>query len=319
MTGQSGDIIDRAIAWHLRRREMTADDWRAFTVWMSEAEAHAEAFDRIALDDSLFDISCARDIAQPVPACGVKARSRLRQRWPWAVAGSGIAAGLALAIIPIGMQGDPAYEVSTRPGEQRTLTLGDGTRIEMSGGTRLALRHDDMRFAQLKSGEATFHVRHDEQNPFTLHSGGLTIRDLGTVFNVAREGAQMGVQVAEGAVMFQPDAEAVVLKPGSTLSTKEGGDQILIGRVDPAMVGGWRHGRLAFSGTALGDVMKAVRRQSGVRIDLDSSLASRPFTGTIRLTGSAEKDVSHIAALIGASARHSGEGWAFEMVGHNTP
>lgn len=319
MTGPPGDIIDQAIAWHLRRSELTADDWRAFTIWMEESPAHADAFDRIALDDSLLDISFARDIGQPVPARDIRAASPLRRRWPWAVAGGGLAAGLVLAIMPAGFRGDPAYEVNTRPGEQRTVPLGDGTRIEMSGGTRLALRRDDMRFAELKSGEAIFHVRHDEQNPFTLHSGGLTIRDLGTVFNVAREGAQMGVQVAEGAVMFQPDAEAVVLKPGSTLSTREGGDQILIGRVDPAMVGGWRHGRLAFSETALGDVIKAVRRQSGMRIDLDLPLASRPFTGTIRLTGSAEKDVSHIAALIGASARRSGEGWAFELVGHNTP
>lgn len=39
------------------------------------------------------------------------------------------------------------------------------------------------------------------------------------------------------------------------------------------------------------------------------ALAQRPFTGMVVLTGKAERDVPHLAALIGADWRHDGEDW----------
>ncbi|MDT9096625.1 FecR family protein, partial [Escherichia coli] len=88
--------------------------------------------------------------------------------------------------------------VETAAGQRRVLTLGDGTRIEMSGGTRLTLDHHDNRIAALDRGQALFTVRHDAAHPFTLTAGGVAVRDLGTVFDVARDGSRLAVQVASG-------------------------------------------------------------------------------------------------------------------------
>ncbi len=323
MTSDGRDIVDQAIDWHLRQSGMTADEWRAFTLWIDASPAHAAAYDSVAFDDSLLDIGQRDKPVLPVAANDHDAFEPSRtqrfsaRRWG---AGGALAAACALLLLPMARhKGSDYYRITTQAGQHQELALGDGTRIELSGGTRMRLDRNDPRFAELMAGEATFHVHHDSANPFTLHSGDLAIRDLGTVFNVARAGQRLDLQVAEGSVMFQPDREAVTLNPGGALTVMEDSKQIMISHVDTATVGGWRTGSLSFAATPLGDVAKAIERQSGLRLSLALPLAAKPFTGMIRLTGSADRDTAHIAALIGAVARREGQGWMLEPVGHAAP
>nr|WP_276207976.1 FecR domain-containing protein [Sphingomonas pseudosanguinis] len=209
---------------------------------------------------------------------------------------------------------DP-YSVETAAGERRVVALGDGTRIEMSGGTRLTLDHHDDRVAALDRGQALFTVRHDAAHPFTLTAGGVAVRDLGTVFDVARDGPRLAVQVASGSVMVQPDRDRITLTPGQTLLTDEASGHAVRGTVAPADVGGWRQGRIALTGATLGDLASAWRRLYGTRLNLTGALAQRPFTGMVALTGKAERDVPHVAALIGADWRRNGEDWIIEAPG----
>ena len=52
VTGERMDIVDQAIAWHVRQGGMSAADWQAFIAWLEADPAHARAFDRIALMDA---------------------------------------------------------------------------------------------------------------------------------------------------------------------------------------------------------------------------------------------------------------------------
>jgi ferric-dicitrate binding protein FerR (iron transport regulator) len=47
----------------------------------------------------------------------------------------------------------------TRPGEMRQIALNDGTRIELSGGSRLRYDRHDTRTATLEQGQALFSGR----------------------------------------------------------------------------------------------------------------------------------------------------------------
>ena len=313
MTGIAGDIIDQAIDWHIRQADMTDRDWRAFVLWLEADPAHAAAFDRVSIDqDLLAHQPAAAPVALPLtPANDQFAPARRsRQRWIWAVGGTAVAAGLVALVMPLAMApaSDP-YWLQTRPGQRQDVALADGTRIELSGGSRLQLDRRNPRLASLETGEATFHVRHDDHDPFTLRSGDLTVRDLGTVFNVARDGTRLDVQVAEGSVLFQPDADAVKLTAGTALSAREDSSSLALSHVAVDTVGGWRRGRLAFTGEPLAHVADTIHRLYGTNLTLDPGLSVRPFTGMVRLTGAAERDIPHLAALVGAGWRRDGERW----------
>jgi transmembrane sensor len=236
------------------------------------------------------------------------------------VGGTAVAATIVAMLAPLAMPASSsAYAVVTKPGQRQNVVLADGTRIEVSGGTRLQLDHDNPRIATLDSGEATFHVRHDARDPFTLHSGALTVQDLGTVFNVARNGAQFDVQVAEGAVRFQPGREALTLKPGNALTAREDLNKVALSHVAVDTVGGWRNGHLAFADEPLSGVVASIHRLYGTDLVLDPALSARPFTGMVRLSGLADQDVPHFAALVGARWQHEGERWTLSPAGSDTP
>jgi len=321
VTGIGDDIVNQAIAWHIRQDEMSALDWHGFVLWLEADAAHALAFDRVSLDQALLAAQPAiAATALPVAANDVfEETPPARRRWMWTVGGTAVAAGLVALLMPIALAptSDP-YWLNTRPGQRQDVVLADGTRIEVSGGSRLQLDRRNPRLARLEAGEATFHVRHDSRDPFTLHSGDLTVRDVGTVFNVAREATRLDVQVAEGAVLFQPDREAVKLTPGLALSAREDSGQVALSHVAVETIGGWRSGQLAFAGEPLAHVADTIKRLYGTNLILDPGLSVRPFTGMVRLTGVAERDVPHLAALVGAGWRRDGERWTLSPLGGDT-
>ncbi|WP_353204374.1 FecR domain-containing protein [Sphingomonas sp.] len=317
MAHDAPDLVDRAIDWHLRQATMDNADWHAFVAWLEADPAHAQAFDAVAADLSVL---AEHPELYPAPAAPVARQPRFPQgatspsRRVWAWVGSGVAvaaaASLTLTLTTTGLTGGSApYAVETKPGQRRDIALTDGTRIELNGATRLLLDRSNPRVATLEAGEATFHIRHDPRDPFMVHSGRLTLQDLGTVFNVEREGARLDVQVAKGSVLFQPKRDAVTLHAGAAITAREDLGQIAVTKIDVAKVGAWRNRAVSFLGEPFGRIATAVRRIDGATLFIDSGLSQRPFTGMVRLSGKVEQDVPHLAALVGAEWHHDGERW----------
>ncbi len=315
MTIEKGDIIDQAVAWHLRQRDIAPDDWQQFIAWLEGDPAHAAAYDRLALVDALLPAAPSFD-AVPLHALPIAANDDApvmpqRRLWRWATgAGAVAAAVVALLVIPQGQapQTDK-FTVATAAGERRSVDLGDGGRIDLSGSSQVQLDRKNPRVAALVSGEALFHIHHDDARPFTLVAGDYTVRDVGTVFNAVRDGKTFQVAVAEGGVIFQPEHQAVRLRPGDALSADGDAQNIALRRVAIESVGGWRQGRVSFYGQPLSRLADAVHRLYAVTIVLTPRLSQRPFTGIITFTGAAEKDIPHIAALVGAKWRRDGRQW----------
>ena len=311
-TGAGGvipdSVIDRAIDWHLRQADMSNDEWPVFVKWLEADPNHAAAYDRIAMADR----AIPRTDTLP-PASDLRAANDdhpVLRRWIWGAGGAAVAAGIALTLVPSLISPVAApYEISTAPGHRQQIALADGTRIELSGGSRLTLDRNDLRVAALEAGEATFTVHHDAGSPFTVRSGGLSVQDVGTVFNVVRSGPRLDVQVAEGSVLFQPKGERIVLKPGNALIAREDEQKVTMGTVDADTVGGWRKGRLSFSGEPLSQVFEAMHRLYGTDVTLAGDLSDQPFTGMVETTGRAARDIPHLADLIGVEWRRNGETW----------
>lgn len=313
-------MIDEAIDWHLRQRDMAEADWEAFVAWLEADPANAAAYDRVAADDRLLadvpalsaPVSAPVVPPRPLPAPARRTMGGALSRRPWIAGAAAIAATLVLVASPISnlLRGPSGMAtVRTRAGEHRDLTLADGTRVAMDGATTLRVDRGDPRVAYLDAGAAEFRVTHDAAHPFAVHSGSVTLEDVGTTFAVTRTGPRLEVAVAEGSVRFQPDTDALTLTAGRRLALDEARGRVTLGTVAPSDVAGWRGDRLSFSGEPLSAVAAALERRYGTPVTFAGGLSDQPFTGMIALSGSAERDIPHLAALIGANWRHERGAW----------
>lgn len=123
-------------------------------------------------------------------------RSR-RDRW---TAGMLLAMAACLAALVIGPDLFPSImaDAATGTAEVRTMTLADGSRVTLA--PRSAVAFDSARHARLLRGTAYFQVRHDDANPFLVVAGDAIATDLGTAFEVTRDGPATHIAVREGLV-----------------------------------------------------------------------------------------------------------------------
>lgn len=90
---------------------------------------------------------------------------------------------------------------TTDAAEQRTVTLEDGSRIELNARSRVRVSYSSSaRRVELLDGQALFQVAKDATRPFLVDSGDATIRAVGTQFDVYRKDEDTTVTVVEGRV-----------------------------------------------------------------------------------------------------------------------
>ncbi|SFO38643.1 FecR domain-containing protein [Sphingomonas sp. OK281] len=319
-SGYGEHAAAEAVAWHLRLPTADGGAWMAFTEWLEADPRHARAYDALAVGDAeLTDALSPPDWSQATsPVAANDDRPTPRRRWMLGVVGGLAAAGIVGVMLPLENPSSTAARIVETPaGVRRSVTLADGSRIDLNGGTRLAIDDSASRLVTLERGEAIFRVTHDAAHPFVVQSGTMRLQDVGTVFNVARVGAHLGVQVAEGAVMFQPERERIMLTAGAALSHLDGEAPRMSGiAIDD--VGSWRKGRLVFQQTPVRLVAAALERSTGTVVRVAPALAETPFTGSIGVTGGADRLIPRAAALIGARAEHVDGRWML-VGGHAGP
>ncbi|WP_260583216.1 FecR family protein [Sphingopyxis sp. PET50] len=308
MTSDTTAIEARAIDWVIAQRDPGFADWDGFADWLAEDTAHAAAYDAVALLDADLDALPARP-ASLVAVNDEAPAPRRPSRRAWF--GGAIAAALvaAIALPNLGLFGDPD-RIQTAAGEHRTLTLADGSKIEINGGSVVLLDEDRPRFARLESGEAMFHIVHRERDPFVVEAGGNRIVDLGTAFNVVRRDRQTAVAVSEGIVVYNPGRDNVRMLAGESIEAGDGDKTPpKVRRIDAASIGGWRSGLLVYPGTPLTVVAEDLRRTAGMEVAIAPSAAGIGFRGALVVSDDRTRTVADLAALSGTRAERRGDGW----------
>lgn len=310
-------VRHEAIAWHLRLKEGSTQDWDAFMAWLEADPVRSKAYDDVKFADAAITpemvpaVAVARAANDEAETAGRPARGLRR----WATALAALAAIVLFGIItvPLFTRGADEYEIATRPGERRTIALAGGDTFMLNGGTRLLLDRSDPRSARIAAGEATFVIRHDEARPFVVSAGSHRVVDVGTTFNIARDDRHFAVEVIEGAISYERAGTAVALAAGQTLET---GDDpkaaVRIGRRTPSDMAGWRRGRLSYSAAPLEQVARDMSRTLGTRIIVDPAVAALPFTGSLRVDRGARGSVDTLAATLDLRVRRAGDGWRIE-------
>jgi transmembrane sensor len=94
---------------------------------------------------------------------------------------------------------------STEVGEQRSLTLADGSTVELNSRSRIRVRYTQQtRHIDLLEGQALFHVAKSTSRPFIVQSQNAQVRAVGTQFDVYRKDSGTVVTVVEGRVAVIP-------------------------------------------------------------------------------------------------------------------
>jgi transmembrane sensor len=202
------------------------------------------------------------------------------------------AAAALLAVVGMILWLVVAADLTTEIGEQRLVTLKDGTHVFLNTATRVAVNFDaHARWVELKSGEALFDVAKNPTWPFIVKAGDRQIKALGTSFVVRRDATQTAVTLVEGIVSVTADGssrsqgvsapaapQVFTLKPGQKLTFLGAQARLDVTPLDKAVA--WRRGEIIFDDTNLSDAAAELNRYNK-----DKLVVEQPSAQAMRVTG----------------------------------
>ena len=205
-----------------------------------------------------------------------------------------------------GISGNGIYE--TRTGEQNSITLVDGSVIQLNTGSRIHVNFvDNQRTVSLMAGEVHFEVAKDTTRPFIVKAREGLVRAVGTAFTVRLQPQALKVVVAEGKVALatsldKPNsdnntAETVkravdrgYLVEGQTVDFVPEADKGLGNEIqqlkqdDLDQQLAWRRGMLLFAGEPLSEVIAEVNRYTSIDIKIiDAQIADIRIGGHFKV------------------------------------
>ncbi len=302
-----------AAAWVVRLEAGSLGDAEATTFdgWLSASRENVAAFDAALAISHTFAAN-AGQIAEAVSQRQRRLARPIMDR-RYLVGGAGIAAAAMIAVFVAPQVFSPTTTYVTAKGEKRSVTLADGSRIDLNAGSRLTVTlARNARSLFLHEGQAVFDVTHDADRPFTVAVGDRMVRVVGTQFDVRRREGKLSITVARGAVEVGPldggIGKAYRLRPGQRLDHTEGAAPASVVAVEPAEVLAWRSGRLVYRQQTLADVVADLNQQwaTPIRID-DPTLAATPVSGVLILD-SQDAVIRRLALLVPIRAVRSEAG-----------
>jgi transmembrane sensor len=228
-------------------------------------------------------------------------------------AGAGTA-GLIIAVLGwLALAREPARSYATEIGEQRHLTLEDGSSLDINTDSQVDVRYSPaQREMEVEHGEALFQVRSDPKRPFTVTAGDAVIEALGTTFavrlhdqpgelgealtevmvsegRVAITGGSAGAGAGAGDRSIGVNANAPHAESAPALLTA--GDRAFVGRgtITVKAIGveevsrrlSWRHGQISLLGEGLAEAVREFNRYRVGKILIgDPAIASVQLSGT---------------------------------------
>ncbi|MRL67828.1 FecR domain-containing protein [Brevundimonas sp. SPF441] len=283
------EIAAQAAAWVVRLRadDVTIADIDAATVWLDQDPAHRRAFDEA---EGLWAASGHLSDLQPAPVIDLSAhrerRKGLGRRWMVAVPAMAAALAAAIFLGPM-LQTAPTVVYSTAPGETRSVTLDDGSRLQINGGSTLSVKMErGRRLVHMDQAEASFDVAHDASRPFLIDVGESQVRVVGTAFNIRRSAGDTQVAVLRGVVevsdLHQP-ARRVRLTVGQSVQRDDADDRMTVAPVDVRTAAAWTQGRRAYDDRPLREIVADLSRAFATPVSVAPNAANLRFSGTLVL------------------------------------
>ncbi|WP_439626945.1 FecR family protein [Shinella sp.] len=298
-------IEAEAAEWVIRLADASLDERGVadFDLWHAQSPRHASAF--AFARKTWGELAGIRSNPGPLAADLAQLRKRgempagivaMKPQRVWRRAGlSAICLAVAFGFASF-WYGNPitllTADYRTAPGEQRTVLLPDGTIVDLSSASAIALDFNEgERRVTLIEGAAYFTaspMHATERRPFVVEGANGTATALGTQFAVDRLPDAVEVSVAEHDVRVElsgteASLAAVVLSPGQSIrySLTSGLGHVSQKNVERGTA--WRRGRLIFDQVPLSEVVAELNRYRRGRIVISSSaLANRKVSGVFQ-------------------------------------
>lgn len=290
-------VRDEASLWVVKLdRELTPEEVEALRVWLQQSEFHRDTlFELAALWDDLCVLNQLSTLFPFDPASLAPHQPVKRHRMfamaagivLFLTAGMWFLAKDQMDIEVTGLTSTAVQHHSTLVGENRVVTLSDGTSVHLNTNSAMQVSYTaDQRLIELERGEARFSVAKDSERPFIVQAGDSSVRALGTIFNVEISNNVVEVLVTEGKVLVSqeelPAAEKVVILPGQwTRVDREGVKAALnlpLEVVQKELA--WRDGMLIFRGESLRDAVQEVGRYTDTTLKVADDQA-----GELKIAG----------------------------------
>ena len=321
-------ILDEASDWFVDFRVGDVDSTarERFDLWLRQSPEHIRAYMEIAntymalpglnptrkvdvqeliayarAEGNVVSFDPAARPAQPLsPAADPDGQpsSRRPRRRAFALAASiAIACVTGSLVAWLALQWHSTY--STDVGERRSITLGDGSTVDLNARSKIRVRFSKgQRVVELLEGQALFGVVHDVSRPFIVAAGNTAVRAVGTQFDVYRKRSGTTVTVVEGRVAVEGRGGSIPatsrgesgskVRPRTAqemagLVTPAGevfvsaGEQVTVTdqtvaeprRTNVAATTAWTQHRLIFDATPLADVVDDFNRYNARQIVIE--------------------------------------------------
>lgn len=193
----------------------------------------------------------------------------------------------AIFILLIGISGVCFYlqdqnklamvEISAAYGETKQVTLPDQTEVWLNAGSSLKYPSEfnhKIRSVSL-TGEAFFSVMKNHSKPFVVETKNLTVRVLGTKFNLKAypDEHQAVATLQEGKIEVQTvNQQKHQLVPNEQLIYNRKTSTLNVAKINPGDIPDWKNGNLMFAEATLGEIFQTLERHFNISFDIDKSI-----------------------------------------------
>lgn len=285
-TNDRTDLFEQASDWFLRVRaaDASTEEHVAWLAWIEADPAHRRAFEEV---QQLW-VAVGEMDSPPWPRAEDLAPASPSVAWYSLAAAASIVAIVSILVfygIRASWFGGDEH-IATSKGEQQSVVLPDGSRIELGGATSVALDFTtERRLVIADEGEVFYRVKKDPARPFIVKAGPVSVTAVGTAFSVRREGETVSVVVAEGVVDVlgaSEHATAVRARAGERVRYDHGALSPEPMPASSTLTNSWRRGQLRFEGEPLRVVVASLNRYSPREIVIaDPALNDLQFTGAV--------------------------------------
>lgn len=297
------DIRHMAAIWVGRINSQTLSDEELWALerWLNQSPAHRAEFDTL---QEVWDLCGSLEDDEELLRYTYPAEPNRKRYYAWAASFAALALTLLFVFLPPASSSPEIVRFTTQIGEQRHVSLPDGSTIQLNTNTSLLVDFSErQRRVLLEKGEAFFSVAKEQERLFSVQTGSQSISVLGTRFNVRQSGNQFTVSVEEGVVAVHRKEEPLrlgTLADASQANQISGQYKLLAGQImtfadDSYRVAtdehdnlarqlNWREGIVTFEETPLMDVVAELNRYSKQRILIaDNGLMQLKVTGVFHL------------------------------------
>lgn len=301
----AAEIERVATDWFFRRDAgFTAADAAAFELWRGEDERHTSAFAEVE--------RTWQTLGQAEPQVMQAAAATQRRRgplllFPTVMAAAAIAIGFFFWWSPAPRHPTTfAEHAATEVGGLRNMDLPDGSFVTLNTNSAVDVQFTGAeRRVRLLRGEAHFTVARNPHQPFIVEANGVTVRAVGTAFNVRRRADAVEVLVTEGKVRVADAArdESLLAVPAAAMpiprdaAVLAAGEKVVVAvkngsapqparstvssavEIEQALA--WQQRRLEYVDVPLSEIVADFNRYNQHRLVIpDARLSAQRFGGT---------------------------------------